>query len=144
MGCDSPLPGGVLMKKTMLLSVMLAMVMLFSTNSEGVGLSSFYDLSLRMDMGKARDLMRASEGSKPEVAAIYLDGIQGNSQAVGNIIVSVDYEHNESFIQAVFKKYGKPTSLEETYWQNPLVRNGKGLARTGLLKKTMFGYYMNL
>ncbi len=25
-----------------------------------------------------------------------------------------------------------------------LVQNGKGLARTGLLKKTMFGYYMNL
>ncbi len=102
MGCDSPLHGGVLMKKTMLLSVMLAMVMLFSANSEGAGLSSFYDLSLRMDMGKARDLMRASEGSKPEVAAICLDGIQGNLQAVGNIIVSVDYEHNESFIQTVF------------------------------------------
>ena len=111
------------MKK--LLVVMLAMVVLSSTNLEGAGLSSFYDLSLRMDMAKARDLAIAYQ-EKPEVGQIYLDRSWKDSETVGQITVLAVYEYNDLFKSAVYKKYGKPTSFEETYWQNPFGAKWKG------------------
>lgn len=109
------------MKRLILLIMMIELLVspVFAGNPLG-----FRDIHLRMPMAEARELMKSYEKNNPNIVGIYINYIDG---MVDTILVRTTIEAQESFKEAVYKKYGRPNyGTKEFIYQNSFGAKFKG------------------
>lgn len=76
----------------------------------------------------------AEDKLRPERTMVTISGTQDDPGCVEKIAVYIDHKRVTDYQQAVYEKYGKPTSSEQTSYQNNF-----GVKMTGLIEHWKIG-----